>query len=390
MSDDVCVAEVQEWADGLAEVRELIGPRFARSEPRESAVDYLRGLLSGVERKNSWTLSEQAGQTVPDRMQRLLSTTDWDPDLVRDDLRSYVVKHLGEAEGVLIVDETGFVKKGKRSAGVARQYSGTAGRIENSQIGVFLTYSSPAGRTLLDRELYLPKVWTDDRERCDAAGIPTDRGFKTKPELAMDMLARALDAGVPARWVTGDAVYGQYYKLRKALEDRGVFYVLAVPMNQRVIAKTTASIPGGEGRADELIAALPATAWRTRSAGDGSKGDRRYGWARARINGARNPEAEYWLLARRSLTDPTDIAYYLTHGPKRVALADLARAAGTRWAIEESFQTSKGQTGLDHYQVRQYTGWYRHITLSMLAHAFLTVTRSKKGANIQTTAPSSP
>jgi len=374
----------------LAEIRELIGPRFARSEPWENAVDYLRGLLSGQERKNSWTLSEQAGQAVPDRRQRLLSTTDWDPDAVRDDLRSYVVKHLGAAEGVLIVDETGFLKKGKRSAGVARQYSGTAGRIENSQIGVFLTYSSPAGRTFLDRELYLPKAWTDDRERCDAAGIPADREFKTKPELAMDMLAGALDAGVPARWVTGDAVYGQYYKLRKALEDRGVFYVLAVPMNQRVIAKTTGSVPGGEWRADELIASLPATAWRTRSAGNGSKGDRRYGWARARINGARDPDAEYWLLARRSLTDPTEIAYYLTHGPKRVALADLARAAGARWAIEESFQTSKGQTGLDHYQVRQYTGWYRHITLSMLAHAFLTVTRSKKGANIQTTATSSP
>jgi SRSO17 transposase len=220
VGDDVCVAEVRAWADGLEEIRELIGPCFARSEPRDNAVDYLRGLLSGAERKNSWTLSEQAGQAVPDRMQRLLSTADWSPDSVRDDLRSYVLKHLGASDGVLIVDETGFLKKGNRSAGVARQYSGTAGRIENSQIGVFLTYSTTAGRTFLDRELYLPKVWTDDRERCEAAGIPTDRGFKTKPELAMDMLARALDAGVPARWVTGDAVYGQYYKLRKALEDR--------------------------------------------------------------------------------------------------------------------------------------------------------------------------
>ena len=216
---------------------------------------------------------------------------------------------------------------------MARQYSGTAGRIENSQIGVFLTYSSPAGRTFLDGELYLPKAWTDDQERCDAAGIPTTRGFKTKPELAMDMLARALDAGVPARWVTGDSVYGQYYKLRKALEDRGVFYVLAVPMNQRVIAKTTVSIPGGQWRADELIIALPATAWRTRSAGKGSKGDRRYAWARARINGARDPDAEYWLLARRSLADPTEIAYYLAHGPKRVALAESARAAGPRLVL---------------------------------------------------------
>ena len=191
------------------------------------------------------------------------------------------------------------------------------------------------------------------------------------------MLARALDAGVPARWVTGDSVYGQYYKLRKALEDRGVFYVLAVPMNQRVIAKTTASVPGGQWRADELIAAVGATAWRTRSAGKGSQGDRRYGWARVRSNGAQDPGAEYWLPARRSLTDPAETAYCLTHGPKRVALAELARAAGARWAIEESFQTSKGETGLHHYQVRQYTGWYRHITLSMLAHALLTVTRLK-------------
>jgi SRSO17 transposase len=245
---------------------------------------------------------------------------------------------------------------------------------------VFLTYSTPAGRTFLDREVYLPKVWTEDRQRCAAAGIPAERGFTTKPELAMDMLAKALDAGVPARWVTGDAVYGQYHKLRKALEDRGVFYVLAVPMNQRVIAKATASISGAEWRADELITSLPATAWRTRSAGQGSKGDRRYGWARARINGAHDPDVEYWLLARRSLADPTEIAYSLTHGPKRVSLTDLAAAAGARWAIEESFQTSKGQTGLDHSQVRQYTGWYRHITLSMLAHAFLTVTRSKKEA----------
>ena len=177
---------------------------------------------------------------------------------------------------------------------------------------------------------------------------------------------------------------------RKHSEHRGVFYVLAVPMNQRVIAKTTASIPGGQWRADELIASLPATVWRTRSAGHGSKGDRLYAWARARINGTRDPDAEYWLLARRSLTDPTEIAYYLTHGPKRVALADLARAAGARWAIEETFQTSKGETGLDHYQVRQYTGWYTHITLSMLAHAFLTVTRSKKGVFIQATATSLP
>ena len=379
------MADVQEWAAGLEEVAELIGPRFARSEPRANALAYVQGLLSERERKNSWTLSEQAGQAVPDRMQRLLSSTDWDPDLVRDDLRSYVAGHLGSSEGILIVDETGFLKKGDRSAGVARQYTGTAGRIENAQVGVFLAYSTPAGRTFLDRELYLPKAWTQDPARCARAGIPADREFRTKPELAIEMLARALDGGVRAAWASGDAVYGQYYRLRKSLEDRGVFYVLAVPVTQRVIAKPTKTVPGGEHRADALIESLPATAWRTRSAGAGSKGDRRYAWARARINGGRDPEAEYWLLARRSLADPEERAYYLCHGPKRVSLAELVRVAGARWAIEETFQTAKGQTGLDHYQVRQYTGWYRHITLSMLAHAFLTVTRSKRGHCTTTT-----
>ncbi|WP_169253850.1 IS701 family transposase [Brevibacterium sp. 'Marine'] len=373
----------------MDEIAALIGPRFARSEPRKNAVAYMQGLLSERERKNSWTLSEQVGQAVPDPMQRLLSTTDWDPDAVRDDLRSYVVDHLGDRDGVLIVDETGFVKKGDRSAGVARQYTGTAGRIENAQVGVFLTYATSEGRTFLDRELYLPKSWTGDLQRCRGAGIPSERGFRTKPELAMQMIAGAIDGGVPASWVTGDAVYGGHYRLRKCLEDRQVNYVLAVASNQHVIAKTSASVIGIEYRADALIAALPAAAWRTRSAGQGTKGDRRYARARARINGHRDPDAEYWLLAHRSLADPADLAYYLCHAPKRVSLAELARVAGTRWAIEETFQTAKGHTGLDHYQVRQYTGWYRHITLSMLAHAFLTVTRSKRGLESETTPNSS-
>lgn len=377
MSDDICVAEVREWADGLQEIGELIAPRFARSEPRENAVAYVRGLISDEERKNSWTLSERAGHGTPDPMQRLLSTTDWDPDALRDDLRSYVVKHLGADDGVLIVDETGFLKKGKRSAGVARQYSGTAGRVENCQIGVFLTYAAAAGRTFLDRELYLPREWTGDADRCAGAGIPPERKFATKPELAKDMIIRALDGGVPARWVTGDAVYGQHSGLRRALEERSVYYVLAVPVNQRVIAKTGPI--GTEFRADQLIASLSGRSWRTRSAGAGAKGDRRYAWARARINGANDPEAGHWLLARRSLADPDDLAYYICHAPARVSLAELVRVAGARWAIEETFQTGKGETGLDHYQVRQYTGWYRHITLSMLAHAFLNVIRSKKG-----------
>jgi len=377
MGDDVCVAEVQEWADGLAELDSLIGPRFARAEPRERAMHYVRGLLSGEERKNSWTLSEQVGNATPDGMQRLLSTTDWDPDAVRDDLYGYVIDHLGDPAGVLVLDETGFLKKGRRSAGVARQHSGTAGRIENCQIGVFLAYATDAGRTLLDRELYLPRGWTGDPARCADAGIPGEVEFATKPELAIRMLRRARAAGTPAAWVTADEIYGQHPGLRSAIEELGMSYVLAVPCSQHVMATDTTL--AGEFRADELIAALPAQAWRTRSPGNGAKGQRRYSWARTRVRGSNHPHSTYWLLARRSLTDPTDIAYYLCHAPARTTRAELARVAGSRWAIEETFRTAKGETGLDQYQVRQWAGWYRHITLSMLAHAFLTVTRSKKG-----------
>jgi SRSO17 transposase len=379
VGDDLCVAEVAEWADGLAELHALIGRRFARSEPRDHAVAYVRGLLSAEERKNSWTLSERAGDATPDGMQRLLSTTDWDPDAVRDDLRRYVIDHLGDKHGVLIIDETGFLKKGTRSAGVARQYSGTAGRIENCQIGVFLGYATPAGRTFLDRELYLPKAWTDDRDRCRQAGISDDVAFATKPEQAIAMLRRAHAGGVPATWVTADEVYGQHSGLRTCIAELGMSYVLAVPVNQHIIAAEAKL--AGEYRADALMTALPAQAWRTRSAGKGAKGDRLYDWARTRIGGINSPESTYWLLARRSLSDPTDIAYYLAHAPAKTSLTELARVAGCRWAIEETFQTGKGEVGLDHYQVRQYTGWYRHITLSMAAHAFLTVTRSKKGTH---------
>lgn len=377
MDDDLCVAEVSAWAEGLAEVHALIGRRFARAEPRERVLAYVRGLLSAEERKNSWTLSERAGETTPDGMQRLLSSTDWDPDLVRDDVTRYVIDHLGGRAGVLILDETGFLKKGTRSAGVARQYSGTAGRIENSQIGVFLAYCGPAGRTLIDRELYLPKAWTEDRARCRAAGIPDEVGFATKPELAIAMLGRAHQAGVPASWVTADEVYGQHPGLRRTIEELGWSYVLAVPCSHTVFPAD--GHLGEQHRADELIAALPGQAWRIRSAGAGAKGERRYAWARVRIRGINHPDSVYYLLARRSLHDPTKIAYYLCYSPRRVSLAELVRIAGSRWAIEECFQTAKGETGLDHYQVRQWTGWYRHITLSMLAHAFLTVTRSKKG-----------
>lgn len=368
------MSEVEAWAAGLAELHARIAPRFARSEPRERVVAYVGGLLAPLERKNSWTLAERAGEAVPDGMQRLLMSADWDADLVRDDVRGYVVEHLGDAAGVLVVDETGFLKKGTKSAGVARQYCGTAGRIENCQIGVFLGYATGAGRTFLDRELYLPNAWTQDRDRCREAGIGDQVEFATKPELAMRMITRALEAGVPAGWVTGDEVYGQHAKLRAMLEERHMPYVLAVPVNQRVTATAAGRI--AELRADELAAMLPGQAWKKISAGAGAKGPRVYHWARAAIRPLEDT-ASYWLLVRRSLTDPTDLAYYLCHGPERTPLRELARVAGARWAIEETFQTAKGQVGLDQYQVRRYDSWYRHITLAMLAHAFLTTTTAK-------------
>jgi SRSO17 transposase len=384
VTDEVDVAEVEAWASGLAEVHARIAPRFARSEPRERVLAYVRGLLAPLEKKNSWTLAERAGEAVPDGMQRLLAYADWDADAVRDDVRDYVVEHLGDPAGVLVVDETGFLKKGTKSAGVARQYSGTAGRIENCQIGVFLGYATPAGRTFLDRELYLPKAWAEDRPRRAEARVGQDVEFATKPELAMRMIGRAIDAAVPASWVSGDEVYGQHSGLRRMLEERQMPYVLAVPVNQHVIATVAGKVT--ELRADALAKKLPAQAWKKISAGAGSKGPRLYHWARAVIRPLEETGG-FWLLVRRNLSDPTDLAYYLCHGPERTPLRELVRVAGARWAIEETFQTAKGQVGLDQYQVRRYDSWYRHITLAMLAHAFLTVTSADAGAKRGLSAP---
>jgi SRSO17 transposase len=372
MAEDVTVAEVVGWAGGLDEVLERIGPRFARAEPRARAGVYLRGLLSPVERKNGWTLAEQAGDATPDAMQRLLNHADWDADAVRDDLRGYVVEHLGDQAAVLVVDETGFLKKGGKSAGVARQYSGTAGRIENCQVGVFLAYAAAAGRAFIDRELYLPRAWIDDRARCAAAGIGFDVEFRTKPELALAMLTRALDAGVPAGWVAADEVYGQHAGLRLALEERGTPYVLAVPVNQYTIARVDGRI--GQARVDVLSAGAGEADWRRLSAGQGAKGPRLYDWLRLPIRPLSEPD-RYWLLVRRRLTDG-ELAHYLCFSPPEASLAELVAVAGRRWAIEESFQTAKGEVGLDHYQVRRYDAWYRHITLACLGHAYLTVTRA--------------
>jgi SRSO17 transposase len=365
----VVSADLDAWVAGLDGLFARVAGRFGRVEPRRQARAYLTGLLAPVERKNGWQLAEAAGDATPDKMQRLLNAARWDPDAVRDDLRGYVVENLGDPGGVLIVDETGFIKQGNRSAGVQRQYSGTAGRVENCQLGVFLAYATASGRALIDRELYLPKSWTEDRLRMADAGVPGDYEFATKQVLATRMLGRALDAGTPAAWASADEAYGHDSKFRRFLGQRGIGYVVAVPRSQPVHTGS------GSVRADTLVAGAPEQAWKRLSAGAGSKGQRLHDWAMAALPGHEDRlDKSRWLLARRSLTDPDDVAFYLCAGPDDTTIETLVRVAGTRWAIEECFKHAKGETGLDHYQVRRYHGWYRHITLSMLAYAYLAVT----------------
>jgi SRSO17 transposase len=373
----VLAETVVEWSASFDAFCGRFAARFPRVESRRQMRSYLRGLLSEAERKNGWTLAETVGDTGPERMQRLLNFYAWNTEGLRDDVRDVVVECLGDARAVLIVDETGFVKKGTKSAGVARQYSGTAGRIENSQIGVFLAYASDQGRALMDRELYLPKEWLDDRARCREAGIGDEVTFGTKQVLAQRMIERALDAGVPFSWVTADEVYGQDTKFRLWLESRGVAHVVAVPRNAMVVSLGLAKV-----RVDRLIADLDERGWQRLSCGDGLRGPRVSDWAVLDIRPLRDPRYGHWLLARRGIADPSDIAYYVCFGPADTPLEELVRVAGARWAIEECFQAAKNETGLDHYQVRGYSAWYRHITLSMAAAAFLVVLRAaaKKGA----------
>ena len=361
---------------------ELISGRFRRAEPRRRVGDYLRGLLAGLERKNGWTVAEHAGAASPDGMQRLLRTADWDVDGVRDDLRGYVLDELGDqASGVFVVDETGFVKKGVRSAGVARQYTGTSGKIDNCQIGVFLAYASTKGRALIDRELYLPTAWTEDRARCAAAGIPAEVGFATKPQLGVSMLRRAHTAGVLTGWVSADEVYGQNPSFRGWLATHQVPYVLATRNDDML------SSPDGHRRQAKTLAVLAGYAqggagWERRAIGPGAHGLREYDWAVVALDPAGLPAGwGHWLLVRRQ-TRPglgkqhRELAFYRCAGPTTTPLRELIRVAGARWAIEECFQTTKNEAGLDQYQVRDYRAWYAHITLSLLAAAYLAATRA--------------
>ncbi len=365
-SADVDVARwVEEFACGFAS----IAARFGRREPRLQARSFLLGVLSDVDTRSCWQLAEQAGDTSPQAMQRLLGEAVWDADAVRDDVRSYVIDAIGDSGGVLILDDTGDLKRGMHSVGVQRQYTGTAGRIENAQVSVFLAYASPAGRALIDRAVYLPASWTGDPARCAAAGVPDDVGFATKITLGRRMLDRALDAGVPAGWATADEFYGGDRGLRRDLQGRSLGYVLAVAKSHRV------NVGGmhGTARGDAIAAALPKRAWNRYSAGEGAKGRRDYDWAWvAVVPPADEATGSHWLLIRRRITDG-ELAFYRCYAPTRVALPTLVRVAGTRWAVECCFQNAKGAVGLDQHQVRRWDSWHRYTTLVMLAHAILTV-----------------
>ena len=300
-----------------------------------------RGLLSPSERKNGWQVAEAAGATTPYGMQHLLGRAVWDADAVRDELRAYVVEHLGDPAAVLVVDETGFLKQGDKAVGVQRQSSGTAGRIENCQLGVFLAYATPQGHAFLDRDLYLPEDWANDAARRAAAGVPVARECRTKPELARALLERARGDGVPAGWVTGDEVDGGDRRLRVWLEERGVAHVLAVKRTEPLWAATDRG--PAQVKAEALAAALPAGAWRRLSAGDGAKGPRRYDWTRVAIRPLADPDRGYWLLVRRSLADPAVLAYYVCDGPATATLADLV--AGGGGAVGDRGGAGGGQRG---------------------------------------------
>jgi len=361
---------IRGWKGELVRLHQRVGDLFARSEVRERSLSYLEGLLSGCERKNSWQVAERVGDPSPYGMQYLLDRARWDADAVQAELREYVKDTLGSAEAVLILDETGFVKKGERSAGVQRQYSGTAGRIENSQVGVFLGYASERGYALVDRRLYVPKSWTEDRERCRGAGIPDGVEFQTKPALGLDMLQSAFESGLSAGWVAADEVYGHDSKLRRWLEEHHHPYVLAVACDQRLWQKDMS-----QHRVDTLATRLGKRAWKRLSAGAGSKGERMYEWAL--LPWLEREGWEHALLVRRSLEAEPEYAFYFTYARKeRSVLKTLVQVAGQRWAIESAFQMAKGECGLDQYQVRNWQGWYRHITLSMLALAVLAVLRA--------------
>jgi SRSO17 transposase len=358
-----------DWRAALDDLKACLGPALGRAETRASAGAFIDGLLSGAERKTGWMLAEEAGLDRPFRIQSLLGRSAWSADALRMLVQDYAMAAVGDEDGVLVVDETGFLKKGAHSVGVGRQYSGTAGRIENCQVGVFLGYASRYGHTLIDRRLYLPKTWAEDSERRRKANVPEDVVFATKPVMAREMIAAALDAGISCAWVLADALYGSDYKLRRMLEDRGQPYVLAVRSNQHLrflsemgLVQTDPAYLAGEMEEGD---------WHALSAGEGAKGPRLYHWARLPLNWTTQDGFKRWLLFRRNLKNPDDLAFYFAYAREGASLEDLAGAAGLRWTIEECFVRAKDDLGLDHCEARSWHGWHRHMTLVMATAAFL-------------------
>ena len=367
-------AQVEGWQSEFDRLHKRLRRHAAQERTHNRMRLHLEGVLGKAERRNGWHLAEAAGDESPYAMQHLLGRASWNVLGVRDETRRYVREELGPQIKARIVDESGFLKKGEKSAGVARQYSGTAGRVENCQIGVFLAYATKSECAYVDARLYLPEGWTNDRARCRAAGIPKDVEFQTKPQLAQRMLERAHAEDGPVPWVLADEVYGKNRELRASLEERRQGYVLAVSRNLKV------RLPGQKAyrarQVSELVAGLPVEAWQRLSAGEGSKGPRLYDWAWLEAESSDLPdEWKRFVLARRSLEDAGEIAYYFVFAPAAVTLQEVVEAAGLRWNIESGFEQAKQEVGLDEYEVRQWEGWHRFITLGLLAHAFLVVQR---------------
>jgi SRSO17 transposase len=362
---------IEQWSDVFSDLYEHIAHRFARTEVCERLQRYFYGLIDRVERKNGWQLAEAIGDTDPQGVQRLLRVARWDTDGVRDDLRDHVLAHLGDdASGVLIVDDTGFLKKGSKSCGVARQYTGTAGDTVNCQVGVFLAYASERGAAFIDRALYLPREWTMDRERRITAGIPKAVRFATKIALAQQMLSRAFDTDAPARWVVADSGYGRSHRFRQWLERRGRAYAVMIPRTNAI------QYCGGRERVEQLGERLTEDAWTQITAGTRVPGERIHDWACLSLSERCAKGMRRWLLVRRDPDDPREHAYWLAYGPAATTVEELVRVCDVRWQIEECFAQAKGEVGMDHYEVRTWEAWHRFITLCLVAHALLVVLRA--------------
>jgi len=397
---EAALREIGGWPLHLRQVHARLRAHFARPEAHQHALLYLQAVLSDLPRKNGWQIAEHARQARPYGMQRLLSQAVWDQDAVRDAVRRLVAEALLPSDAppqdqapfpVLVVDESGFPKRGRHSAGVGPQYCGLTGRVENCQVGVFLSYVTARGHALIDRELYLPEDWCADPARRFAAHIPETAAFRTKPELGQQMLGRAQAADLPFRWVVADTVYGHSPDLRAFLEEHGISYALAVPSTEVVCVQTRAGILLSDvGSLTQQ--ALRAREWQRLSQSLGTKGERLFDWARLPLVQAGTTDGCHWLLVRRCLDDPNELAYFLLWAPPDTPLPSMVQAIGARWRIEEDLQASK-DLGLDHYEVRSYLGWYRHLTLVLLASAFLvgvTVQHHSTGAVQQEPAPCAP